>query len=58
MTDTEMAATLFAPRLAADGTVLDPSRYAGRSACVIGAGIGGLALAIVVFSRREYRDLT
>jgi len=46
MTDTEMAATLFAPRLAADGTVLDPSRYAGRSACVIGAGIGGLALAI------------
>src|SRR3546814_9307772 len=26
--------------------VLDPARYAGRSACVIGAGIGGLALAI------------
>ncbi|MBA4163440.1 MAG: phytoene desaturase [Erythrobacter sp.] len=26
--------------------VLDPARYAGRSACVIGAGLGGLALAI------------
>src|SRR3546814_20789787 len=46
MTEPNEAATLFAPRLAADGMVLDPARYAGRSACVIGAGLGGLALAI------------
>ena len=46
MTEPNEAETLFTPRLAAEGMVLDPSRYAGRSACVIGAGIGGLALAI------------
>ena len=34
------------PHLSAEGRVVDPARYAGRRACVIGAGFGGLALAI------------
>lgn len=34
------------PHLSTEGRIVDPARYAGRRACVIGAGLGGLALAI------------
>jgi phytoene desaturase len=34
------------PHLSTEGRIVDPARYAARRACVIGAGFGGLALAI------------
>lgn len=34
------------PHLSTEGRIVDPARYSGRRACVIGAGFGGLALAI------------
>ena len=34
------------PHLSTEGRIVDPARYSGRRTCVIGAGLGGLALAI------------
>ncbi len=43
-TDTDGAAKT--PQSAPDNGALDPARFEGRSACVIGAGFGGMALAL------------